>query len=188
MKRDDWMLLTLTFLTGAAIGMYMYVAVWKPVYFPEDLGNEEAEASDWSIVGERRQGGATEASFRLLSDGSYSYIAIDDLSGEPEARKEGSIKKTLVKELMVSEDEIASYEEETECLASDKVEYEYRFTIDNYTYLLDTCNTELGHDTELSLLLKKAWHQMEGSVDGTATPSEWLTNWLNERIGANKNN
>jgi len=188
MKRDDWMLFVLTFLTGAAIGMYMYVAVWKPVYFPEDLGSDEAAASDWSIVGEKRQGGATEASFRLLSDGSYSYLAIDELSGESNMRKEGSVKKSLVKELMVSEAEVASYDEETECPTSDRVEYEYRFTVDGYTYILDTCETELGHNSDLSLSLKKVWQQIEGGSDNGDKPADWIENWISENLGVEKSN
>jgi len=178
------MLFTLTFFTGAALGMYMYVAVWKPVYLPEDLGSEEAAASDWSIVGERRQGYINDASFRLLSDGTYTLMTIDEETGESVVSKKGSVSGSLVKKLMLTEDEILPYKEDKECEISEDVEYEYRFTVDGYTYLLDTCETELGHDTELAISLQKVWQSIdEGDGSESMTPSKWLQKWLNENIG-----
>jgi hypothetical protein len=54
MKRDEWMLLSLTFLTGLAIGMYVYIVAFKPTYAPENLSGVESEANEWSMVGKRR--------------------------------------------------------------------------------------------------------------------------------------
>lgn len=186
MKRDDWMLFILTFLTGAAIGMYIYFAVWKPVYAPEDINTEEVSASEWSVVGERRYDDSTEASFRLLSDGTYTYLSLDEY-GEAVDRKEGRISRSLVEEITVSEATLSKYETSADCEVSSDAEYKYRYNLESETYILDTCNSALGHETDLSKSLEKVWDKVEGVSATYETPSKMLENWINENLGVNRN-
>ncbi len=185
MKRDDWMLFILTFLTGAVLGMYVYFAVWKPVYAPDDLNSAEVGASDWSLVGERRYGDSIDASFRLLADGSYVFIVLDE-NGEPESRKQGNLSKSLITDLQVSASELASYEEEQECEDVGRAEYRYRFTVEEDIYSLDTCKTVLGQDSELATTLNKVWQKVGGEAEDNRTPAAMFTDWLNGRIGVNR--
>lgn len=186
MKRDDWMLFVLTFLTGAALGMYVYFAVWKPVYAPEDLGSEEVSASEWSLVGERRYGDSIDASFRLLADGSYVFITLDE-AGEPLDRKKGSVSNSLIRELSVSVTELSSYEESKQCDISSRAEYHYRYTVDQDTYILDTCDSALGHNSDLAKSLNKVWQKIGGSDEASLTPAKIIEDWINDNLGVNKN-
>lgn len=192
MKRDDWMLLSLTFLTGVAIGMYVYVAVFKPTYAPENLGASEREAGEWSLVGKRRldndHGGAVQPSFRLLGDGSYVYLpggSGDDDALEP---REGRISRSLVREIRSYDNQLAAYGTDASSArcGADGFDYEYRVTVANTVYLLDTCYTALGQGTPLSELLASVWDQMEGGRRSYDSVSDWLQDWINRNIGANR--
>lgn len=179
------MLFILTFFTGAVLGMYVYFAVWKPVYAPDDLNSAEVAASDWSLVGERRYEDSIDASFRLLADGSYVFIVLDE-NGEPMSKKQGNISKSLITDLQISATELASYEEEQECEDVGKAEYRYRFTVEEDIYSLDTCKTILGHNSELAKTLNKVWQKVGGEIEDNRTPAAMFTDWLNQNIGVNK--
>lgn len=191
MKRDDWMLFTLVFMTGLAIGIYVYVAAFKPIYAPEDLSGVESEASEWSIIGKRRggehQNGFIHPSFRVLGDGSYTYL----MGGEGDnalTPREGKLSKRMVRALKVTEEDLVIYSRSIsrQCLTSrGEYEYEYRVVYEGESYLLDTCYTALGHSSDLAEALDNVWMYLS---DGTVTertvdtPSEWLENFLYEAL------
>ena len=113
MKRDDWMILSLTFLTGLAIGMYVYITAYKPTYEANDISETEAEAGEWSVVG-KRVGGTDgsdyiQPSFRLLGNGEYTYLpgGSGEMSLEP---VEGSLSRGEMVNLRFNESELAAYE------------------------------------------------------------------------------
>lgn len=191
MKRDDWMLLSLIFLTGVALGMYVYVTAFKPTYAPQNLNNSEAEASEWSLVAKRYSDGSSrnvEPSFRILSDRSYVYLPGGD-SDSALAPIEGKLSSGLMADLRKYDNELVPYTYTP--LAPDcsslqgGYDYEYRFIVDNTVYPLDTCDTALGHRSELAVLLQKVWSELEGGGRATGSFSDWAQKWLNDRIGAN---
>lgn len=193
MKRDDWMLFALTFLTGFAIGMYVYIAAFRPIYTPEDLSNTEEQAEDWSLVGKERGGdvenGYIHPSFRVLGNGKYSYIpgGEGDDSLEPVV---GTLPASLMRELKVDADQLEAYSRPVSdhTCASDTggFDYEYRIISDGETYTLDTCDTALGDESDLALTLEEVWQTLEGggSFEGFSgsDPSQWLQDWLRTNI------
>lgn len=192
MKRDDWMLLSLTFLTGLAIGMYVYIVAFKPTYVPEDLNTTEVEASEWSVVGKKRmesdQSGYVYPSFRLLGDGSYVYLPGGNSTDSLEPI-EGSVSSGLIRELKAESRLMPSYTADSTTSYcggdSEGYEYEYRVTIENRNYVLDTCYTALSHDSEYANLLAEVWMQIEGRGESRSYESfsEWAQSWLRSNIG-----
>lgn len=193
MKRDDWMLLSLTFLTGLAIGMYVYIMFFKPTYVPENLNDSEATASEWSLVGKRYSDSpdrAVEPSFRLLGDRSYVYLPGGE-STDALTPREGKISSGLMRELRQYDDELYGYSAaplQPDCpSARGGYDFEYRFIVDNTSYPLDTCDTALGHDTALALTLEAVWAEVEGrggsSFRQYGSFSEWAENWIRQNIG-----
>lgn len=194
MSRDDWMLFILTFLTGAAIGMYIYVAVWKPVYAPEELGDDETVASEWSVVGKRRGGNHDsdyiQPSFRLLGNGSYTYIE-GGANTEPSTPKEGKLRGTKLSDLKVSVPTLKNYEgavNNANCASlNGGYDYEYRFTVRGETYYLDTCETKLGTETPLASDLAALWLSFSGHNQREYdSVSEWVEAWINRNVGVPK--
>lgn len=193
MRRDEWMLLTLTFLTGLAIGMYVYIIFAKPTYAPENLSGTEDEASDWSIAGKRRhesdRNGYVYPSFRLLSDGTYVYIPGGNNNEITEPRA-GKISRGLVKKLREHDDEVDYYSTPasvSQCLGDDQgFDHEYRVTIDRVVYPLDTCRTALGYGTEYNELLNQVWGEIEGNSDDWRSydsVADYLEEWINDNFG-----
>lgn len=193
MKRDDWMLFTLTFLTGLAIGMYVYLMAFKPIYVPDNLNDTEADAGEWSLVAKRYRDGSSryvEPSFRVLSDRSYVYLPGGD-SESALSPVEGKLSSGSMRALRGYDDKLGPYTAsplQPDCpSARGGFDYEYRFTVDNTVYLLDTCETALGQSSELATLLQEVWNELEG---GNSRPSgnfsEWAENWINSNIGANE--
>lgn len=184
MKRDDTMLLTLTFLTGLAIGMYIYIAVFRPMYVPDTVGGEESEANEWSITARRYGDYSNDSTFRLLGDRTYTYIAEDE-----DVTKEGRISRALMREIKRHDDsleEYTYYSEATDCASyTDGFDYEYRFIVDYATFDLDTCYTSLGDSSELAILLEAVWDEIEGRGDYQAPRSfaDWAEDWIRQNFG-----
>lgn len=193
MKRDDWMLLSLTFLTGLAIGMYVYIMFFKPTYAPENLSGEEATASEWSLVARRysdQSDRGVEPSFRLLGDRSYVYLP-GGQSDEALTPREGKISARLMRELRQYDDELYGYSApplRPDCPSvRGGYDFEYRFVVDNTSYLLDTCSTALGHDTGLALALEAVWAEVEGTSASSFRQydsfSDWAEDWIRRNLG-----
>jgi hypothetical protein len=192
MKRDEWMLLSLTFLTGLAIGMYVYIVAFKPTYAPENLSGVESEANEWSMVGKRRaefhNSDYVYPSFRLLGDGSYLYLpsTTGDEAVEP---VEGKISSSAMRQIRKHDELIASYtmpDDINPCNGDiEGFEYEYRVTVDRTVYILDTCRTVLGHDSEYALAIRQVWDEIEGTSSSKprGSVSDWLEDWIRRNIG-----
>gem|GEM_PF-1628113 len=200
MKRDDWMLLILTFLTGLAIGMYVYIMAFKPTYIPDKINSTEVEAGDWSMISKKRiegdQSRNVQPSFRLLANGKYTYIHGGVGDGALDA-VEGKISGTLISKIRENDSAISRYaviDDTARCYGDDEgYEYEYNITIDNESYFLDTCHTALKHNTALAQLLDQVWQEIEGkqgkksnnpSLGSYDTPADWLQAWLRRNLGA----
>lgn len=187
MKRDDWILLSLTFLTGLALGMYLYVMVFKPIYQPENLSNVEAGASEWSLVSKRRvdndQTGQVQPSFRLLSDGGYVYLP-GGASDNSLAPIEGKISKSLVQKIRSYDNNLSAYEGTANTSSCLNMNHEYRFTLSNQVYLLDSCYSALGYDSPLAEALDAVWDEVEGKGGSKpfTTPSQWVQNLIRQAL------
>lgn len=192
MQRDDWILLSLTFLTGLAIGMYIYIAAFKPTYAPENLSDTEAEAGEWSIIGKQR-GGDHDAryihpSFRLLGDGSYVYLPGGMGEGALDPQK-GSLSKRQLAAVSFSASELSAYSRPAEAAScvSDHggYDYEYRITLAGETYVLDTCSTAL-RDSPKAEELEALWEEFGGTAGESmeyGSFSEWAQDLIRQSIG-----
>lgn len=198
MKRDDFMLLALTFLTGVAIGMYVYIAAFKPNYAPEKLSDTEAEAGEWSLVARRYGGdsmfGYVDPTFRVLADGTYTYIPGGPESVAAESRS-GKLSKGTMRQLRAYDDALLNHSHtalRNDCASYvDGYDYDYRFTKSNIVFDLDTCRTALGDNTPLSRLLASVWDEIEGRATTTTTSrnfSEWAEGWIRENLGVQTTN
>ncbi len=195
MQRDDWMILSLTFLTGLAIGMYVYVTVFKPTYVPETINATESGASEWSMIGKKRIEGdnsrTVHPSFRLLGDGSYTYIAGGVGEGALE-QKTGKLSSALMRELRAKDAIIETYTPfmDVDYCGGDVngFDYEYDVIINNITYVMDSCYTPLSYNTEVAVLLQKVWSEMAGNSTSRASygsVSEFLQAWIRTNLGVN---
>lgn len=195
MKRDDWMILSLTFLTGLAIGMYVYITAYKPTYEANDISETEAEAGEWSVVG-KRVGGTDgsdyiQPSFRLLGNGEYTYLpgGSGEMSLEP---VEGSLSRGEMVNLRFNESELAAYErgQRLGVCATDRggYDFEYRITINQKSYLLDTCLASFS-GSSLEDSLSTVWQSIEGEgpVRNYGSVSDWLEDFIRRNLGVNRN-
>ncbi len=184
----------LTFVTGLAIGMYVYVAAFKPVYAPEGLGGSEAAASDFSIIG-KTYGGSEDAgfirpSFRILGDGTYMYIQGGDGINALEPIQ-GSLPNSLVRELKAEiADSNLSHLSVTavkgNCLSySGGFDFEYKITVNSKQYVLDTCKTVFENNDPLAELLQSVWDELSGNKSSTTyngSLSNMAEEWLYNRL------
>ena len=192
MKRDDWMILSLTFLTGLAIGMYIYITVYKPTYEADDISSTETEAGEWSVVG-KRIGGTDDydyiqPSFRLLGNGEYTYLpgGTGEMSLEP---IEGSLSSREMSGIRLNESELAAYEQGQRlavCVADrGGYDYEYRITINRESYLLDTCLASFS-GSSLEESLSTVWQNVEGTGGDRRqydSVSDWLQDFIRRNLG-----
>ncbi|MEX2341252.1 MAG: hypothetical protein WD605_02950 [Candidatus Paceibacterota bacterium] len=186
MKRDDWILLSLTFLTGLIIGMFVYITAFKPTYEAESLSGTEAEAGEWSVVG-KRIGGVNESnyiqpSFRLLGNGEYTYLPGGSGGESPEPRS-GKISQREMSDLRFIETELAALEQSGRLAVcqSDRggYDYEYRISLNQNTFLLDTCLVSFN-GSSLETSLDSIWQSIEGTKEARRYNSvaDWLQDFL----------
>lgn len=198
METSDWLLLILTFISGAFIGMLVYVTSFKPVYVNENPVGEEAVAGEFSVIGRSYgEGLATTVSptFRLLGDGSYTYLP--NSTSEP---VEGQVPGQLLKDLqsLSTEDRLLTHREsatKSDCQSEkDGLDFEYRVVIENTSYALDTCRTNLDYEDDLALVLAALWQYMDEPTRGYQTPiqrreqsslSDRLSDWLRQQLDPN---
>jgi len=164
---------------------------FKPTYIPDNLNDTEAEANEWSLVAKRYGDGSSryvEPSFRLLADRNYVYLPGGD-SDSALTPIEGKLSTLLMRELRAYDEDLVLYADTVEATGCPSLnggyDYEYRFTLDNTVYLLDTCSTALGQNSDLALLLEAVWLELEGEDKPRESFSDWAERWINERIGAN---
>jgi hypothetical protein len=193
MERSDWMLLGMTFLTGVFIGVALYVLSFKPTYTPETLNESESVAQSFSIIGEQ-YGGFQEAgyrapSFRLLADGSYTYAPGGTDASIPvtgvlpnslfvEIEAVSNVAELQENSLSIEPDSCRSF--------SDGIEYRYQVVRDGEVFVLDSCTTTLGYDSELALVLEDVWWYLNDPASFATEPprsvSDRLGDWLYQRL------
>ena len=195
MELNDWVMLFLTFVTGAFIGMFIYVTSFKPVYAPDNLPNDTELADEYSVIGRAYSDSASSSlqpTFRLLSDGSYTYIAGEAGNREPQ---EGKVPRALINDLKALSDRgnLLAYSETVNknCQSeSGGVDFEYRVVVEGESYALDTCQTALGTDSTLSVVLSDLWRYLDNpsvgyqgrGLTGGDSFNEWVTKWLKSHL------
>ncbi|CAG1020690.1 hypothetical protein MTYM_00455 [Methylococcales bacterium] len=184
------MLFVLTFLTGAALGMYVYVGAWKPLYAPDKIDTTEAEANEWSMVGERRDvSGEVTASFRLLGDGSYVYLRSSGEDGTTESKK-GRVPKSLIENLKFSTNRLPGSNTpltSRSCADTDGYTYEYRFTLEGDVFELDECYLRSGVAVAgLADDLRLVWSKIEGGGREYSSFAEWLEEVIRRNLGTDE--
>ena len=199
METSDWFLFILTFVTGAFIGMFIYVTSFKPTYVPEDVNSDEDKAYEFSITG-KTYGGLIapeyiRPSFRLLGNGQYTYIrgGTGDNALEPE---EGKLPRTIMNEInsevTASQLAAASAPAEKDFCENyvDGTDYRYQITLDGTVYQLDTCFTDLTYESDLAAALEAVWqYLLDPSLNQSnapQTPSDAAERFLRERLGADQ--
>jgi hypothetical protein len=169
MSAQDKFIFILTFMTGFAVGFYVYVVSFKPTYAPESIDRTEELASDFSVIGKQygnNERGYIAPSFRVTGEGQYSYIAggLAESALEP---TEGQLPRQLTNNLKIqaTPEELSFLSQKrapADCRsANNGVDYIYRLIIDGVEYELDSCQTLLSYDTDLAKTLEELWQYLE---------------------------
>ena len=148
MTLQEWITFILVFVTGAFIGMMIYVTSFKPIYESEGIGGSETLAEDFSVIGKAYGGNEgpeyIRPSFRMLGNGEYTYLpggesdnALDPLSG--------SLPSRLVRQVQsaASESSLNRYADsasKSDCVSYEGgFDYEYRIIVEGESFTVDTC-------------------------------------------------
>jgi len=185
-------LLALTFVTGVFIGAYIYVSAFKPVYAPEGLSKDEMSASDFSVIGQAYGGFHTkdyiQPSFRLLADGSYSFVEGGTGANSLDV-VEGKLSGSLLNEVrdVIYQGSLESLSQPVNnksCVsAADGIDYEYKVSLDGESYKLDTCLTNLDYNDELAEVFYKIWLYMESPTNTLwGSPADMLEEYLRRQF------
>jgi hypothetical protein len=180
MKTQDKFVFILTFLTGLAAGMYIYVISFKPTYAPETIDPNEELAQDFSVIG-KQYGGDLQSdyvapSFRITGNGNFDYRP----GGNSESALEpvsGQLPNSLVSEIkdLATKGELEFLVQpraESDCRSHvDGFDYQYRVILEGIEYHLDSCNTLLGYNSELAVALEDVWDYLN---DPTSNNEETL--------------
>ncbi len=169
MKAQDKFVFILTFLTGLAAGMYIYVISFKPTYAPETIDANEELAQDFSVIG-KQYGGDLQSdyvspSFRITGNGSFDYRP----GGSGEAALEpivGQLPNSLISDIksLATEEELEFLVQpraQADCRSHvDGFDYQYRVILEGIEYQLDSCGTLLGYESELAVALEDVWNYL----------------------------
>lgn len=153
-----------SFLMGVISGVFLYVTVYAPEYATDDIATQST-TSALTVEG-RMYGGCSRsdscASFRLLEDGTYNYLASTDAEVE---------KRTLPKKIarpLFSAIGTEAFFDATESVNPtscnsyfDGTDFMYEVTLGDNRYTLDTCTTALAYNDELQQLFIDAWQFMQ---------------------------
>ena len=159
MKIGDWLVVLLTFITGVAAGSFVYLIGLRefdidPIK-PSLISEFEIVVTNYG--GCTRSGGCS--SYRILSDGSYVFIAGDGVTsgGVITDDQLSSLKQTL----FATDLEVQSVAYEPDFCESwvDGVDTTYSITRDGIQFEIDTCKTTADVDSDLLELLDWLWVQ-----------------------------
>ncbi len=162
-KKQDLILIAVTFVMGIIAGWYLYVMAFAP-QFNEFLGQTESVYEDLVLVGEeyRAEADGTLPSFQILKDGTFSYVPATAL-GDVATPMEGTlpralwneVKADLTKARLVKLDTVVVGEG---CASANfGADFTYTVTLSSVEYTLDTCTTALSADTAVRTTLDKLW-------------------------------
>ena len=162
-KKQDLILIAVTFVMGIIAGWYLYVMAFAP-QFNEYLGQTEAVYEDLVLVGEeyRAEGDGTLPSFQILKDGTFSYVPATAL-GDVAAPIEGTLPRALWNEVKADLTKVrlakldAVVAGEGCASANFESDFTYTVTLSSVEYTLDTCTTALATDRSVRATLDKLW-------------------------------
>ena len=163
MKRQDVLILLITFLVGIITGGYLFLTGFAPQFLAHN-GATDTTYSDFSFSGEVYGGcsrGDACPSFQVLMDGSFSYLPLGVVSGTGVIN--GNLSKLLMQELQTKFTnvnlEIASRSiEATTCDSYlDGMDFHYQVTLKTVVYIFDTCGTDFSTTSDMGVTLEKLW-------------------------------
>ncbi len=188
MTGQQMVLISLTFLTGLLVGMYLYVAYFAPTY--TQTGVDEA---DFELIGNsygRCENEEGCASFRLTDNRELAYLPPSrtgvDVSVLTTVISRSSYRSIYNRISTADLDALAEPIFGVECISSSGGDdYTYTIMVEGSTYVLDTCETGLAFDEEMQELLRgvfdTAASEVSASVfdtNGSATVSDSATAFL----------
>lgn len=180
MDRDEWLILLFTFTMGVVAGAFVYINGFKPTFMPgEGVRSQERDAQDFQIVG-RAYGGQqrmnfTHPQFRVTKNGAYRYIPGG--SDATRAPVDGALPPALYTELRraVMRADLGALSGTPPSgkvcrVAEGGVDYNYRITVAEVTYELDTCATALSYEHPLAAILARTWRELAAGEGAGDTP------------------
>ena len=201
MTLQDFFAFLLVFLTGVFIGVVVYVTSFQPIYAPDNLQNDEAIASEFSIIGKAYGGDQgsdyIRPSFRLLGNGQYDYLpgGSSSVALEPES---GTLPKGLLREIKKAADLnlLADYEEpvsKDNCMSFEGgFDYEYLVVVDKQSFDLHTCFSALDYSDDLAVALIEVWNYLDDPENSKYSRllygeslNEWMSDWLASQLDPN---
>lgn len=166
-KKQDIMIMAMTFFVGAFAGFYLYATAFAP-QFDELTGQTEEVYDDFVLEGSQYGGDrlGTAPSFQILANGSFRYLPYT-ADGEVAEAKEGVVPRALLREVtdtltleaveaaakIVTRGDCASY--------ADGLDYKYAVSIKGDAYTIDTCTTDFRFDSTTFTTLDKLWNYFE---------------------------
>lgn len=174
LKRQDWVIVTLTFIIGMCAGSYTYMVGFAPEFEDQlvpTLGLEET-TGDFTIRAEQYGGmrAGSPATITISPNGEYEYTPFTPTGSEPQVQV-GFLPELYVEELTrelttrALKDAAVEIEPEMCAVFVDGVDYRYRVTHDGADYVLDTCGTNITTNEGLGATLSKVWTLFETPVE-----------------------
>jgi len=169
MEKQVTLTFLFTFLVGLACGVYVYFAGYSPVATTV-VEKVETLSDSLVIVGEAYGGCAMVQnscpSFQVSDDGEYRYFYKPRQATE-QVLREGSIPRALMADLRqvatMNELQVASLPIEPAFCDSyrDGIDVKYRVTVNDTTYELDSCGTDVDGNGVLWQTLSQLWQYFE---------------------------
>lgn len=168
MKRQEILLLLMTFVTGVFVGVYAYFAGYSPA--AQSVSESmEGLVDEITIVGQA-YGGCDRSSacpsFQVAPDGSYRYF-YQPGGATTQALREGVLPVAMRRDLLSVLDEpslaVASQETAPALCESfvDGIDVRYTVSINETEYVLDSCGTAVDGEGELWQTLSGLWTYLE---------------------------
>lgn len=165
LSHQDKVTIISTFLVGVLAGGYLYLVGFAPQFSQFWERSNETYYSALTITGEE-YGGCQLAnscpSFQILSNGTYNYketLASEVLEGRISRADWQRIQQSINANDLARADSPRSTSAGCESYV-DGADYSYRITYDNFTYILDTCTTNLREIPTLANALHSIWNHL----------------------------
>ena len=167
MTKSDWLLFPFSFLIGILAGGFLYLTVFVPEFMEnQDLDELLEDVGDGPEVTGRVYGSCSMLdecwSFRLSSNGEYEYFQTQTNESEPGT---GHLSYKLRRELSetIAGVDLTQLSEPVDKNCShlaDGLDYTFYITHQDVRYLLDTCDSQLTANHELTQLFLEIYQHM----------------------------